>query len=77
MKTTASKVERAATVGSRLSPHPHPRNLLDLHNQDVEHLVNGLQLRNHYGLQNNLDHGKQPLRHDRDVDDMSLHTTGV
>ena len=33
----------AATVGSRLSPHQlHPRNLLDLHKRDVEHLINGL-----------------------------------
>ena len=45
--------QRAAPVGSRLSPHRlHPRNLLDLHNQDVEHLVNGLQLRNLSGLLN-------------------------
>ena len=37
-------------MGSQLSPHGlHPRNLLDMNNRDVEHLVNGLQLVNHYG----------------------------
>ena len=39
--------------GSRLSPHRlHARNLLDLHNRDAEHLVNGLQLANLSGLLN-------------------------
>ena len=57
------KIGRAATVGSRLSPHRlHPRNLLDLHNRDIEHLVNELQLENLYGVLNSQE---LPLRHDR------------
>ena len=78
MSKTTSMLQRAATVGSRLSSHRlHPRETAGPAHQDVDHLVNGLQLGNHYGLQKNLDRGKEPLRHERDVDDMSLHTTGV
>ena len=51
MSTTVSMLQRAATVGARLSPRRlHPRNLLDLHKRNVEHLVNGLQLGNLSGL---------------------------
>ena len=51
MSTTVSTLQRAAPVGSRLSPHHlHPKNLLHLHKWDVEHLVNGLQLGNLSGL---------------------------
>ena len=50
---------------------PQLRNLPDPHTGDIDHLVDELQLGNHFGLQ------KQPLRHDLDVDDLSLHTTGV
>ena len=58
-------------MGSRLSPHRlHPRNLLDLHTRDIKHLVDELQLENHYGFLNSQDQGKLPLRHDRDVDDL-------
>ena len=52
MSTTNVHIKGAATVGSRLSPRLHPKNLLDLHNQDIEHLVNGLQLGNLSGLLN-------------------------
>ena len=43
------------------------RNLLDLHNGDVEHLINDWNLS---GLLNSLDQGKLPLRHDSVVDDV-------
>ena len=33
-----------------------PRNLLDLHNRGIEHLINELQLENHYGFLNSPDH---------------------
>ena len=68
------QLQRAATVGSRLYPHRlHPRNLLDMHNRDIEHLVNELHLENLGGLLKSLDLGKLPLRHDRDVDDLDNH----
>ena len=41
-----------------------------MHNRDIEHLVNELQLENLSGLLNSLDKGKLPLRCDRDVDDL-------
>ena len=71
MSTTASKLQRAATVGSRLSSLPAPE---DLHNQDVEHLINGLQQGNL--LVCSLDQGKRPLRHDSDVNDLDMHKNG-
>ena len=46
------------------------RNLLDLPNRDVDHLVNELQMRKLYGLHEQTDQGNLPLRHDTDVDDM-------
>ena len=67
-----TRLRRAATVGSRLSPHRlHPRNLLDMHNRVVEHLINGLQLGNHCGVLDSLGQGKLPLSHDRDVDTLT------
>ena len=68
--------QRAATVETRTSsPRLHPKNLLDLHTGTSNKLsmnCNWESLRSA-----NPDHGKQPLRHDRDVDDLSLHTTSV
>ena len=49
----------------------HRRNLYDLHNKDINHLVNELQLRILYGLQNRRNHGDLPLRHDRDLTTLS------
>ena len=46
------------------------RNLLDVHNRGIEHLVNELQQENHHSILNSQDQGKLPLRHDRDVDDL-------
>ena len=44
------ELQRAATVETRQSsPRQHPENILILHNRDVEHFVNGLQLDNLYG----------------------------
>ena len=43
------ELQRAATVETRpSSPRQHPKNMLILHNRDVEHFVNGLQLDNLY-----------------------------
>ena len=42
---------------------------MDLPNSDVEHLIDGLQQGNHYSFLNSPDQGRQPLRHNRDVDD--------
>ena len=48
----------SATVGAACLLHNrHRRNLYDLHNKDIDHLVNELQLRNLYGLQNRRNHG--------------------
>ena len=64
-----ARIRRAATVGSRLSSHRlHPRNLLDMCNRDVEHLVDELQLGKFHGPLISLDHKKTPLRHDKDDD---------
>ena len=61
--------QRSATVGAACLLHNwHRRNLYDLHNKDIDHLVNELQQRNLYGLQNRRNHGDLPLRHERDVD---------
>ena len=57
--TTLSKNWRTATIfsascncGSRLSsPQPAPENLCDLHNKDMDHLVDVLQQGDRYGLQ--------------------------
>ena len=47
------ELQRAATVETRpSSPRRHPKNMLILHNRDVEHFVNGLQLDNLYGQLN-------------------------
>ena len=47
------ELQRAAAVETRpSSPRQHPKNLLILHNRDVEHFVNGLQLDNLYGQLN-------------------------
>ena len=67
----ASKQRRAATEGSRLTPHGlHP----NLHNQEIDHLINGLQQGNLMIC--SLDQGKRPLRHDGDVDDLDMHNNG-
>ena len=41
----------------------------NLHIRDIKHLVH-VQLESYYGLLNSEDHGKRPLRHDKDVDDL-------
>ena len=51
------------------------RNLLDLPNRDVDHLVNELQMRKLYSLHEQTDQGNLPLRHDTDVDDMRVTNT--
>ena len=52
-------------MGSQLSPHGlHPRNLLDMKQQ-------GRRTTRQW-----FDQGKQPLRHDRDVDDLDMHHDG-
>ena len=43
------------------------RNVLP--NKDIDHHVEE-ELVNHFGPTDSLDHGKLPLRHDRDVDDL-------
>ena len=67
-------VTKNCTCGNRHS-FPHvwttPRKQHDLHNRDVNHRVQ--QQRNLYCLE---DHGKLPLRHDRDFDDLHTCTTG-
>ena len=71
MSTTASKQRQAATERSRLTPHGlHP----NLHNQEIEHLINGLQQGNHMIC--SLDQGKRLLRHDGDVDDLDMYNKG-
>ena len=59
--------EKNYAVGSLPAPE-------DLHNQDVEHLVNGLQQGNLMICSPN--QGKRPLRHDSDVDDLDMHNNG-
>ena len=71
MSTTASKQRQATTEGSRLTPHGlHP----NLHNQDIDHRINGLQQGNLMIC--SLDQGKRPLRHDGDGDDLDMHNNG-
>ena len=68
MSTTLSRAQRAATVGARLShPRLHP-NLQDLpnrHRTPHQCTAAGESL-----WSAELHHGKLPLRHDRDVDDL-------
>ena len=45
-------------------------NLHDLNNRDIDLLIEALQLRNLCVLPNKLDHGDQPQRHNRDIDDL-------
>ena len=67
-RAKASKLQRDATVGSRQSPHRlHPRNLLAC----TTRASNTLSMDCNWRIT------EQPLRHDRDIDDLSLHTTGV
>ena len=65
-----TSLSMSATVGARLSP---PRRHLwtshHLHNRDIDHLVEE-KLGNIFGQRNSLDHTNQPLRHDRDVDNI-------
>ena len=64
--------QRSATVGAACLLHNwHRRNLYDLHNKDIDHLVNELQQRNLYGLQNRRKNGDLALRHDRDLTTLS------
>ena len=74
--STTCLAGHVASVESRLSsPRPAPRtgesrqnhdlhlwNLHDMHNQDVDHLINGLQLENLYVFLNSQDHGDLHLR---------------
>ena len=46
--------------------HPAPEESAGPAHRDVERLVSELQLWNIHGPQNSLDHGKLPLRHDKD-----------
>ena len=63
--------QRAAPVGAVcLLRNRHMRNLYDLHNRDIDHLVNTLQQENRYGLLNRRNHWDLPLRHNRDVDNL-------
>ena len=51
----------------------HLWNSQDLPARDIDHLVHE-QLGIFYGQQNSLDHDKQPLCHNRDVDDLEENT---
>ena len=48
----------------------HLWNLHDMHTQDIGHLVNELQLWIRNGRLNSQDHGDQPLRNDREDNDL-------
>ena len=71
MSTTLSKHEyNGRNCGiSTVFTQTEPWNLLDLHNSDVEHLIDELQQEKHYGLLNSQDQGREFVRDDREVDD--------
>ena len=63
-----SRVQRAATVGARLSPpRQNPENMLDLHNQHQSPCQCTATGESRWLTEK--DHGNLPVRHDRDVDD--------
>ena len=76
MSTTASKLHRAATVGSStVSLPPAPEESAGPAHRDVEHLVKRTATgESQWSAE--LDQGKRPLRHDSDVNDLDLHNDG-